>query len=141
MKLMLPHKVRRFIKKTGIKVARIMDPERLPSQNKNDFDKESFSICKKLISKSDSTLLVSPLSGKRYIKSDDNNLYVIIDKMMVTIVNHSYSYNIQLDAHGYNRIVMVFDAEVEKRREKMEQEIRSNVKHSLEQIYKNIVNE
>ena len=138
---MVAKKMRRFIKKTGLKVARLMDPEKMQDENKKDFDKESFSICKKLISKKESTLLVSPISGKRYIKSDDNNIYVIIDRNMVTIVNHSYSYNIQLDMHGYNRIVTVFDSEVERRRDKMEEEIRSNVKHSLEQIYKNIVNE
>lgn len=137
----MPGKLRRLIRKTGVKVARILDPEKMPDQNKKEFGRESFSICKKLISKQESTLLVSPISGKRYIKSEDSNLYVIIDRTMVTIVNHSYSYNIQLDTHGYHRIVTVFDSEVERRREKMEQEIRSNVKHSLEQIYKNIVDE
>jgi hypothetical protein len=137
----IPANLRRLIRKTGVKVVRLLDPERTQDQEKKDFARESFSICKKLISKEESTLLVSPISGKRYIKSDDNHLYVIIEQCMITIVNHAYSYNIRLDTKGYQKIVTVFDAEVEKRREKMEQEIRSNVKHSLEQIYKNILNE
>ena len=132
--------VKRQIQKIGLKVARILDPEKMQTERK-EFGGEAFSICKRLISKEDSTLLVSPISGKRYIKSDDNQLYVIIEPAIMTIVNHSYSYNIQLDISGYHRVVKVFDAEVERRRELMEAEIRSNVNHSLSEIYNKLKHE
>ncbi len=41
----------------------------------SDYDHEAFSISKRLISKRETTLLISPISGKRYIKSDDNQLF------------------------------------------------------------------
>jgi hypothetical protein len=59
----------------------------------------------------------------------------------MTIVNHQYSYNIDIAGKSFEKISQVFDAEVEKRRENMEAEIRSNVKHSLSNIYKNLLNE
>ena len=59
----------------------------------------------------------------------------------MTIVNHQYSYHIDIAGKSHERIAQVFDAEVERRREQMEAEIRSNVRHSLSNIYKNLLNE
>jgi predicted DNA-binding helix-hairpin-helix protein len=137
----MDNKFRHLIKKVGIKAMRMMDPEKMPDGQDNAFVTETFSICKRLISKEDSILLISPISGKRYINSADKQLYIIIEPRMATIVNHSYSYNIQLTSNSYSKIVRIFDAEVESRREIMETEIKSNVKHSLSEIYKNLVNE
>lgn len=132
--------IKRQVRVIGVKVAKILNPEKMATDRK-DFGGEAFSICKRLISQEESTLLVSPISGKRYIKSDDRQLYVIIEPSMMTIVNHSYSYNIQLDGPGFSRIVKIFDNEVERRREIMEAEIRSNVKHSLSEIYNKLKHE
>ena len=133
------HKFNRFLQRSAIKMIRLMNPD-VGSKNK-DFDAESFAICKRLISKRETTLLISPISGKRYIKSDDNQLFIIIEGHQLTIVNHQYSYNIDIQGKSHERIAQIFDAEVEKRREHMEAEIRSNVKHSLSNIYKNLLNE
>ena len=70
------HKFKRYIQRTAIKTIRLMNPD-VGNKNK-DFDAESFAICKRLISKRETTLLISPISGKRYIKSDDNQLFIII---------------------------------------------------------------
>jgi len=133
------HKFKRYIQRTAIKTIRLMNPD-VGNKNK-DFDAESFAICKRLISKRETTLLISPISGKRYIKSDDNQLFIIIEGHQLTIVNHQYSYNIDIQGKSHERIAQIFDAEVEKRREKMEAEIRANVKHSLSNIYNNLLNE
>jgi len=134
------HKFKRFFQRTAIKSIRLMSPD-FSDKNKENFNAESFAICKRLISKRETTLLISPISGKRYIKSDDNQLFIIIESHQMTIVNHQYSYNIDIHGKGFERIAQIFDAEVESRREKMEAEIRSNVKHSLSNIYKNLLNE
>lgn len=83
-------------------------------------------------------MLMSPISGKRYIESDDKQLFIIIEHNQITIVNHQYSYNINLWGKPMERLTKMFDIEVEKRREAMENEIRSNVKHSLSNIFKTI---
>ncbi len=64
-----------------------------------------------------------------------------MDKRVITIVNHNYSYTIELTPKTSDRLYNSFDNEVETRRKKMEDEIRSNVKHSLSNIFKNITNE
>jgi hypothetical protein len=86
-------------------------------------------------------LLLSPISGKRYIKSHDEQLFIIIESNLITIVNHQYSYNINIWGKPLETIIRMFDIEVEKRREAMEMEIRSNVKHSLANIFKNLSDE
>jgi hypothetical protein len=134
------HKINRFFQRTALKTMRMFDPNNSNKQT-SDYEMESFGICKRLISNPHTTLLISPISGKRYIKSDDNHLFIIIEGHQLTIVNHQYSYNINIQGKSYERIAQIFDAEVEHRREEMETEIRSNVKHSLSNIYKNLVHE
>ncbi len=134
------HKFRRFAQTIAIKTLRIMDPSKFEGP-KTDYGQEAIAICRKLASKSTSTLLLSPISGKRYIKSDDNQIFIIIEGHLITIVNHSYSYVIPVEGRQKERLISMFDLEVEKRREIMESEIRSNIKHSLSNIYKNLINE
>jgi outer membrane cobalamin receptor len=135
----MKHKLKRFCQKTALKLFKVVNPK--PDISLDEYEKESMAICKELIHQEDSTLLISPISGKRYIESYDSQLFIIIELKQLTIVNHQYSYNINIWDKTYNRISNLFDIEVEKRREKMENEIRSNVKHSLSNIYKNLVHE
>lgn len=82
---------------------------------------------------------MSPISGKRYIKSDDSQIFIVIQSSHINIVNHTYSYDIKTESSNlYDRIVRIFDLEVETRREKMEHDIQQNVKHSLKKIYENL---
>jgi hypothetical protein len=46
-----------------------------------------------------------------------------------------------MEGKSHERLIRMFDMEVEIRRNIMESEIRSNIKHSLSNIYKNLVNE
>ena len=133
------HKVRRWIQSIAIKSMRLMSKGN--DQEHSEYEKECIAVCKALMHKEDSTLLMSPISGKRYIKSHDEQLFIIIDQHQVTIVNHQYSYTIDIWGKALERIVNNFDVEVEKRREIMEMEIRSNVKHSLSNIYNTLSNE
>ena len=136
----MTHKFKRFTQKIGIGLIRIMDPSKYEG-TKHEYEREALAICKKLAAKPNSTLLLSPISGKRYIKSDDNQIYIIIDGHLVNIVNHSYSYVIPVEGKQHERLLRMFDKEVEARRELMETEIRSNIKHSLSTIYTKLVNE
>lgn len=133
------HNFKRFFQKIALKVIRIMDQNN--SYEHSEFEKESISICKNLIHKESSKLLISPISKKRYIKNDNKKIFIIIESRLLTIVNHNYSYNIDLHPKVYDLLTLIFDNEVEKRRQVMENEIKSNVKHSLSNIYNNIINE
>lgn len=135
----MKHRAKRILQFIAIKWLRFFETreDREPSA----YEKECFSVCKALIDQEDSVLLMSPISGKRYIKSEDDQIFIIIEQNQITIVNHNYSYNIDIWGSALNRISNMFDIEVEKRRDAMETEIRSNVKHSLSNIYKNLTHE
>ena len=136
------HMFRRQTQYWGLKMAKMANPEKLYTERNTDYYRETFGICHKLISNPSSTLLISPISGKRYIKSDDNQIFIVINKDTIDIINHTYSYNIKVNGTNlFDKITRVFDNEVERRREEMEAEIKSNVEHSLKSIYNNLVNE
>ena len=135
----LSHKFVRFFQKITLKFYKIFKIK--DEEPRGEFEYESFSICKTLINDSRTKLLTSPISKKRYIHSHDKEIFIIMDNYNMTIVNHMYSYTIQMSYKLYMRLANMFDTEVEKRRQEMENEIRSNVKHSLFNIYKNILNE
>jgi hypothetical protein len=131
------HKFRRFFQKVFIVVAKYGTADSLKKHS--DYERECITICKFLMLKESTVLLISPISGKRYIKSDDKNIFIIIESSVLTIVNHSYSYTIDIYGKPFLRLSKLFDQEVEKRRQEMEMEIRSNVKHSLSNIYENLI--
>lgn len=134
------HKAKRFVQKLALITLKAAK-NKTTAQDKSEYERECISVCKALIHKEASVLLLSPISGKRYIKSHDEQLFIIIESNLITIVNHQYSYNISMWGKPLETIIRMFDIEVEKRREAMEMEIRSNVKHSLANIFKNLSDE
>jgi hypothetical protein len=133
------HNFKRILQRISIKLIRLLDMEK-QGINYSQYEMEAFHICKTLIKKPETVLLMSN-SGKKYIKSDDSEIFIIITNDDITIINHSYSYNISLKGKAYFRIINLFNDEIEKRRMDMENEIRSNIKHSLNMIYKSLKDE
>ena len=136
----MKHRFKRFTQRIAIGILRMADPSKYEAP-KNEYEVEALAICKRLSARKTSTLLMSPISGKRYIRSKDNQIHVIIDGHLITIVNHSYSYVIPMEGKSHERLIRMFDMEVEARRNVMESEIRANIKHSLSNIYQNLLNE
>ena len=133
------HSFKRLSQKLAIRMHKAMDPAQ--HAQPTEFEFETLAICRSLINRSNSELLISPLSGKRFIKNSDSQIYFIIQDGMVDIINHTYSYNVKITLKAYQRLVKAFDMEVESRRQEMEDEIRSNVKHSLKTIFQTLSNE
>ena len=135
------HFINRLAQKATIKVIRWSDPSFSNNYQRLEYENECLSICRKLIPKDETVLLMSPISGKRYIKYDDGQIFIIIEHKQLTIVNHQYSYTIDIEGKAQEKLARMFDNEIERRRQIMETEIKANVKHSLKTIYNNIVNE
>ena len=128
------HELNRKMQKMAIKFMRLSNPK----QQSTETERHCVKICSKLIAKPESILLLSPISQKRYIRSEDGEIFIIIDNYVITMVNHKYSYNITVNDRAHRLISESFDAEVEKRRLEMETEMTSNVKDSLSEILKHI---
>ena len=109
-----------------------------PPIEKSEYERDALNICRKLISRPETLLLLTPISNKRYIKNDDSGIFVILEGRSIKVINHVYSYVVFLEDKSWNQITSFFDNEVENRRESFEKEITSNIRHSLQNIYKNI---
>lgn len=128
----LNHTFRRFIQKQMIRLFRYVSTE----QEKSVYERDCIAVCKKFINQPDSIMLLTPISGKRYIRSEKNEIFIILDSHRVKIINHVYAYDVHMNDKSWNQIISLFDNEVEKRREEFELQITSNIKSSLQKIVK-----
>ena len=129
MRLIL-HKFKRSIQRWYISLSRLSTQ----TVQKSKHERDCIAICKKLILKEDTTLLYTPISTKRYIRNEKNQIFVILENHSVKVINHVYSYTVYLEVDSWRKIISLFDNEVEKRRIEFEKEITSNIKHSLQNI-------
>ena len=101
---------------------------------RGEYEKETIDICKNAINNPNSVLLISPKSGKRYINNTVEQIYVIIMDKTVDVINHTYHYSEPICTKTHSIITNMFDGNVENRRNEMEDDIRSNITHSLKTI-------
>ena len=73
------HTFRRFIQKQMIKFFRYLNTE----QEKSVYERDCIAVCKKFINQPDSIMLLTPISGKRYIRSEKNEIFIILDSHRV----------------------------------------------------------
>jgi hypothetical protein len=78
--------------------------------------------------------MIAPMSGKRYIRNEELNMFITLDYGRVEITNHVFNYNVKLLNRDWERLVYIYDTETEKRRNNMEKEVSSNIKNSLEHV-------
>lgn len=97
-------------------------------------------IVKKLISKQDADLMLTPHMHKAYIVDADKQLFVCLDfnNSTASVINHKFGYNIHFNQRVSAFLDRHFSDEVEKRRLAMENEFRNNVQFSLATIIKRL---
>lgn len=123
--------ISRFLFKIYLNLKNKFDP-RPPVTQEEQF---SIQICEQLISMEESKLNYAPKSYKRIIKNDKNDMFIVIHNSTIHLINHVYSYSVYIENQDlYNDLLETFDLELEKRREKIELEITSNIQHSLKNI-------
>ena len=131
----LYHKFRRLMQRNYISVSRIVTPSTVES---SPHENDALRITSKLVKDKDSTMLISPLSGKKYIKNEKFGMYIILHSSTIQIINHKYSYVVFVTDKKYDKILQEFNIEVERRRELFEKEILGNINHSMKSIIKTI---
>jgi hypothetical protein len=129
------HKFKRLIQSLVLQTIKSMDYSR---EKRSSYELECLIICKKMIQRSDSILLLTPLTNKRYIKNDPLSIFITIDGGLINVINHKYSYVVPMSDRSIKEINDIFNSTVENQRKKMEDEITSNIKHSLRDISKSL---
>lgn len=104
-------------------------------------EKDASIVFTKLLLDPKTELLISPLSSRYYLKNDDRKLLIVLSNMNLSIINHIFGYDVMISVYTFERLRNILNKEVEKRRQKMEDEYRNNVRHNLQQVVKNLKNE
>lgn len=106
-----------------------------PTPEITDEEIYATAICEKLIFKPSSELTFSPLTNKRIIKNEDNNMFIVMEALTINLINHVYSYTVYIqNTTKYDELCKQFDAILDEKRKLVEMEIRSNIQHSLKTI-------
>ena len=129
--------IKRWFKRSLVKTIRFfkrIHQKRKLTKNEN----LCIAICRKLINHPDSNFLVAPVSFKRYIKNESLGLFVVLDDTQVSITNHVYHYDVDLTHDEWDKLRKIYDAKTEKIRQDYEEEIRSQIVHSLSSILKKV---
>ncbi len=124
-----------FIPKLLFRIFLFLKDKFDPKPQITDEEKFARQICEKMIIHPDSKLDFSPLTSKRIIKNETLNMYIVLENYTVHVINHVYSYSVYFqDSSAFKELIDSFDQVMEKRREVLETEIRSNIQHSLKKI-------
>lgn len=98
-------------------------------------EKITVEICKKLLDDPKSELHYYDLAKKRFIKNAEKDMFIVMQDHTINLINHVYSYSIYVsDTAMYRELTSKFDDILDAERIKMEDEINSNIKHSLSSI-------
>jgi len=131
--------LKRLVKRTYVRILLIGRNSFTKESDKlTENDKICKAICYKLIKHSSSKFLIAPRSGKRYIKNDVLNIFLILDDRKITITNHVYHYDVTLPERDFERISRMYDDTTELIRETYESDMMSQIVYSLSTILKNV---
>ena len=132
------HKFRRLSQKLSIKLLRVFNPLDREKPEKNSSELDAALLFRKMLVKADSELLISPLSGRYFLKNDRKQILIILTDYELAVINHVFGYNIKISQKLQRSLYQSFVNEVEQRRTAMESAFRQNVKHSLQSIIAHI---
>lgn len=129
------HTLKRLVQKAYLGIHR---KTAIPKDPKTPYYSECINICRKLLDQKDTTLLIAPISSKRYMKNERHGIYVVFHGRSIEVVNHVYNYTVHVDEKTWNTMMDDFNYELEERRMEFEDEISKNIKYSLKTILKSI---
>jgi len=111
------------------------------NEKTSETQKMCMSIARSLITHPESKFLLAPLSGKRYIKNEPLDLFCILDHGTISLTNHVYHYDVVVNDRNWERLSKMYDGKVETIRQEYEDQIMSQIEHSLENIKNKIKNQ
>lgn len=94
---------------------------------------KGFGIVKNLAMRQEAEILIAPLSNKIYIK--DGDLNIIVERGQMSIINGVYHYDISMNDNISDQVFRYLYRIIDRRRIKMEVEMRAKIERSLDYIY------
>jgi hypothetical protein len=98
------------------------------------YEQKATSIFRKMLRHQSSKCTIAPLSGRKYIVNQELGIFIMIEDSFLEITNHIYHYEIKLQYSNSTKLHKLFNTRVEEDALSYEQEIKSNIKMSLDTI-------
>jgi len=128
---------KKFYVKLRVKLRNMMvQPEHYVEEKK--YTTMCVSVAKTLISLPDSELIYTPKSYKYYIKNDRLGIYMVINNDVLSVTNHSYSYEVKLTGKSTRILTNNFDYHLELRGQTFDLEMIKQIKESLSSVYQKL---
>jgi len=74
------------------------------------------------------------MSSRYFVKNERSQILVIFRDGEASVINHVYGYNVKISPKTFKSLYTIFVTEVEIRRDRLEEEYRQNMQHSLNNI-------
>lgn len=108
-------------------------------KEEKEYQKTCLAICRKLITQKDTQFLLAPISGKRYITNKRMQIFIVLQDRHVNIINHVYNYSVFVGLRDWEKLMFTYDNESERRRLEYENQIKSQIDHSLHKILESLI--
>ena len=103
-------------------------------EDNNERSKLGFKICLELFKHDDSKFTISTKDDNKYLRNETLDIYLIIDNKNVTIITNNCPCSIHMNYRDIERLVYIFNLELDKRRLKSESEIDLKIINSLTNV-------
>lgn len=127
---------RRFFKRITVRFYRWERNHSLfqTSEEVTEYESTCMSICRQVMKNESSKFSIAPLSEKKYVINESLGVFIVIQDNKIEITNHVYHYEVKLQNRQAKRIHSMFNKKTEKIRLDYENQIKSQISNSLEQI-------
>jgi len=135
----MKHQIKRLLLYYWIKIVRftsVGEKIRYP-KNINEKEKTSIKVFSKVLHNLDSELYYDYKRDECYIKLENENIYIFLERLNLSIINSIYGYDVTISDNTEKYLYEMFIRELTKRRHKFKTEVLSKVTGSLEKtLYK-----
>jgi len=141
MKRLIKNWFKRFSKRLRVyfrRLWRMQNDILMPNYPLTEIQELTMKIVKKAIITKGVELLVAPVSGTRYIHF--NEIFIKIDHKLVTIINGSYTYHIEISEKSMSELLNRFNFKLETVQKAYEHTILTKTKRSLYTILEDLTN-
>jgi hypothetical protein len=83
-------------------------------------------------------LILMPVTNKRIIKIEKKGLYIKLERYSLSIINHKYSYIVELPYEVYDKLSKMFDDRVDNYYSKEEQQILNQLELGISKVLESI---
>lgn len=132
----LKYKLKRFYLKYYIKFKK-HSVFKTPYQE-SGHEKICVAICRETINHADSKFSIAPIANKRYIVNKTLDIFIILEDSRIEITNHVYHYDVFLPEKQMTKLINHYDNKVDQLRLDYEEQIKSQIKNTLQSIYQEI---